>query len=72
MVRILDNRLWGKFSTMSRSTQKKSFNNNYLRNNDTFNDVPENDWLIVCQKMISILALCTPCRQKDAEVINLN
>ena len=31
-------------------------------------DVPENDWLIACQKMLTFIVLCSPCRQKDAEV----
>lgn len=31
-------------------------------------DVPENDWLIACQKMLTFMVLCSPCRQKDAEV----
>ena len=62
MVRILNNKLWGKLK------MKRNYSNSYLKNTDGFMDVPENDWLIACQKMLTFIVLCSPCRQKEAEV----
>ena len=39
-----------------------------LKKLEEFNDTPENDWLIWSQKMVCMLFLCTPCRQKAVVV----
>lgn len=39
-----------------------------LKKLEEFDDTVENDWLIWSQKMVSMLFLCTPCRQKSVVV----
>lgn len=68
LARFLDNSIWGKFNKMSNKFASKRSMDNYMKNNEGFVDMPENDWLIVCQKMLIFMVLCSPCRQKDAEV----